>query len=62
MYFSRHPFSLTSAPGDNYLSVHIRTVGDWTKELKRVFTEDNGSTCVIGRAKFGSLGNVHQTG
>ncbi|CAM6099007.1 unnamed protein product [Calypogeia fissa] len=32
-----HPFSLTSAPGDDYLSVHIRTVGDWTKELKTVF-------------------------
>ncbi|KAK6152073.1 hypothetical protein DH2020_014708 [Rehmannia glutinosa] len=58
----RHPFSLTSAPGDNYLSVHIRTVGDWTKELKRVFTEDNSSTCVIGRAKFGAMGNVNQTG
>ncbi|KAH6807101.1 Riboflavin synthase-like superfamily protein [Perilla frutescens var. frutescens] len=60
--FEWHPFSLTSAPGDNYLSVHIRTVGDWTKELKRVFTEDNSSTCVIGRAKFGSMGNVNQTG
>ncbi|KAI3447247.1 hypothetical protein Pfo_003912 [Paulownia fortunei] len=60
--FEWHPFSLTSAPGDNYLSVHIRTVGDWTQELKQVFTEDNSSTCVIGRAKFGALGNVHQTG
>ncbi|PIN05683.1 Ferric reductase, NADH/NADPH oxidase [Handroanthus impetiginosus] len=60
--FEWHPFSLTSAPGDNYLSVHIRTVGDWTQELKRVFTEDNSSMCVIGRAKFGASGNVHQTG
>ncbi|EYU28303.1 hypothetical protein ABFS82_12G131400 [Erythranthe guttata] len=60
--FEWHPFSLTSAPGDNYLSVHIRTVGDWTKELKRVFTENNSSTSVIGRAKFGSLGNVNQAG
>ncbi|CAA2979841.1 respiratory burst oxidase homolog E [Olea europaea subsp. europaea] len=60
--FEWHPFSLTSAPGDNYLSVHIRTVGDWTRELKRVFTEDNSSACVIGRAKFGALGNVDQTG
>ncbi|KAL6585686.1 hypothetical protein OROMI_002330 [Orobanche minor] len=58
--FEWHPFSLTSAPGDNYLNVHIRTVGDWTKELKRVFTEDNSSTCVIGRAKFGAMGNVIQ--
>ena len=35
----RHPFSITSAPGDDYLSVHIRQVGDWTQELKRVFSE-----------------------
>ncbi|RZR72161.1 hypothetical protein BHM03_00010823 [Ensete ventricosum] len=33
----RHPFSITSAPGDSYLSVHIRQLGDWTRELKRVF-------------------------
>ncbi|PIN26099.1 Ferric reductase, NADH/NADPH oxidase [Handroanthus impetiginosus] len=39
--FEWHPFSLTSAPGDNYLSVHIRTVGDWTQELKEVLAEDN---------------------
>jgi predicted ferric reductase len=26
-----HPFTLTSAPGDNFLSVHIRGAGDWTK-------------------------------
>ncbi|KAK4483711.1 hypothetical protein RD792_010913 [Penstemon davidsonii] len=60
--FEWHPFSLTSAPGDNYLSVHIRTVGDWTQELKQVFTDNNSSASVIGRAKFGSLGNVNQTG
>jgi hypothetical protein len=33
----RHPFSITSAPGDDYLSVHIRTLGDWTTELRNVF-------------------------
>ncbi|KAJ6799648.1 putative respiratory burst oxidase-like protein A [Iris pallida] len=37
--FEWHPFSITSAPGDNYLSVHIRQVGDWTHELKRIFSE-----------------------
>lgn len=57
----RHPFSITSAPGDDHLSVHIRVVGDWTEELKRVFTEGNDSPCVIGRAKFGQLGNMDQT-
>jgi hypothetical protein len=33
----RHPFSITSAPGDDYLSVHIRTLGDWTSELRNLF-------------------------
>ncbi|XP_052200308.1 respiratory burst oxidase homolog protein E isoform X2 [Diospyros lotus] len=60
--FEWHPFSITSAPGDNYLSVHIRTVGDWTQELKRVFTEDVGSASVIGRAKFGQPGYIDQRG
>uniref|UniRef100_A0A6N2K068 FAD-binding FR-type domain-containing protein n=1 Tax=Salix viminalis TaxID=40686 RepID=A0A6N2K068_SALVM len=37
--FEWHPFSITSAPGDDYLSVHIRQLGDWTQELRRVFSE-----------------------
>ncbi|OWM76300.1 hypothetical protein CDL15_Pgr009946 [Punica granatum] len=37
--FEWHPFSITSAPGDDYLSVHIRTLGDWTRQLKSVFSE-----------------------
>ncbi|KAL7617361.1 respiratory burst oxidase homolog protein C [Lactuca sativa] len=37
--FEWHPFSITSAPGDDYLSVHIRTLGDWTRQLKVVFSE-----------------------
>lgn len=37
--FEWHPFSITSAPSDDYVSVHIRTLGDWTRELKRVFSE-----------------------
>ncbi|QCD91691.1 respiratory burst oxidase homolog protein A-like [Vigna unguiculata] len=36
--FEWHPFSITSAPGDDYLSVHIRQLGDWTQELRRVFS------------------------
>ncbi|KAL3818013.1 hypothetical protein ACJIZ3_003918 [Penstemon smallii] len=37
--FEWHPFSITSAPGDDFLSIHIRQLGDWTHELKRVFSE-----------------------
>ncbi|KAK9292063.1 hypothetical protein L1049_020017 [Liquidambar formosana] len=37
--FQWHPFSITSAPGDDYLSIHIRTLGDWTSKLKTVFSK-----------------------
>ncbi|KAK4342361.1 hypothetical protein RND71_038177 [Anisodus tanguticus] len=60
--FEWHPFSITSSPGDDCLSVHIRMVGDWTNELKRVFTEDDSSACETGRAKFREHGNVDQRG
>lgn len=57
--FSRHPFSITSAPGDDQLSVHIRTLGDWTEELRRVLTVGKDlSTCVIGRSKFSAYCNI----
>ena len=39
IFTTRHPFSITSAPDDDYLSIHIRQLGDWTQELKRVFAE-----------------------
>ena len=31
--FEWHPFSLTSAPEEDFLSFHIRAAGDWTKGL-----------------------------
>ncbi|XP_054803102.1 respiratory burst oxidase homolog protein B-like [Prosopis cineraria] len=37
--FQWHPFSITSAPGDDYVSIHIRTLGDWTSQLKAVFAK-----------------------
>ncbi|XP_074560640.1 putative respiratory burst oxidase homolog protein H isoform X2 [Curcuma longa] len=41
--FEWHPFSITSAPGDEHLSVHIRTLGDWTTELRNLF----GKVCQV---------------
>jgi len=32
-YFQWHPFTLTSAPEEDYISVHIRVVGDFTRAL-----------------------------
>jgi len=34
-YFQWHPFTLTSAPEEDYISVHIRIVGDFTKALAK---------------------------
>lgn len=28
-----HPFTMTSAPEEDFLSVHIRSAGDWTEKL-----------------------------
>ncbi|KAF4796339.1 Cytochrome b-245 heavy chain [Turdus rufiventris] len=32
-----HPFTLTSAPEEDYFSIHIRVVGDWTAALFKAF-------------------------
>ncbi|CAL9067583.1 respiratory burst oxidase homolog protein B-like [Musa acuminata AAA Group] len=37
--FQWHPFSITSAPQDDYISVHIRSAGDWTGQLIEVFSK-----------------------
>ncbi|XP_059642733.1 respiratory burst oxidase homolog protein C-like isoform X2 [Cornus florida] len=38
--FEWHPFSITSAPGEDKLSVHIRALGDWTRQIKTVFQRE----------------------
>ncbi|TKY72908.1 Respiratory burst oxidase-like protein E [Spatholobus suberectus] len=61
--FEWHPFSITSAPGDEYLSVHIRTVGDWTQELKLLLTEEDDILPSVNcRATFGELMQLDQRG
>ncbi|KAK1436764.1 hypothetical protein QVD17_02546 [Tagetes erecta] len=37
--FEWHPFSITSAPSDDYLSVHIRGLGDWTNQIINTFKD-----------------------
>mmetsp|Transcript_19750 Transcript_19750/g.59654 ORF Transcript_19750/g.59654 Transcript_19750/m.59654 type:complete len:963 (-) Transcript_19750:862-3750(-) len=34
-----HPFTISSAPGDPYVSVHIQAVGDWTKKLHEIMKD-----------------------
>lgn len=48
----RHPFTITSAPGDDYLSVHIRTLGDWTKALREEFAKVKQCFLVIIKVVF----------
>jgi len=45
--FQYHPFTLTSAPEEDYISVHIRAVGDFTKTLAKTLGcdfEDEGDS------------------
>ncbi|CAF3738707.1 unnamed protein product [Rotaria sordida] len=35
--FEWHPFTVTSAAEESYISVHIRTVGNWTNNLSKKF-------------------------
>ncbi|XP_055125383.1 NADPH oxidase 1 isoform X3 [Symphalangus syndactylus] len=34
-----HPFTLTSAPEEDFFSIHIRAAGDWTENLIRAFEQ-----------------------
>ncbi|WWC67708.1 uncharacterized protein I206_101620 [Kwoniella pini CBS 10737] len=39
-YWQYHPFTLTSAPEEDYISVHIRCVGDWTNAFAKALGAD----------------------
>ncbi|OCF37561.1 hypothetical protein I316_00687 [Kwoniella heveanensis BCC8398] len=39
-YWQYHPFTLTSAPEEDYISVHIRCVGDWTTAFAKALGAD----------------------
>jgi predicted ferric reductase len=34
-----HPFTISSAPHENFISVHIRGVGPWTRKCREVYRE-----------------------
>ncbi|XP_068664729.1 putative respiratory burst oxidase homolog protein H [Aristolochia californica] len=53
--FEWHPFSITSAPGDSHLSVHIRTLGDWTTELRKLFEKILETPIAAKKATLGRL-------
>jgi PAS domain S-box-containing protein len=37
--FEWHPFTITSAPEDPWVSVHIKALGDWTNDLFKLFKD-----------------------
>ncbi|XP_030066311.1 NADPH oxidase 1 isoform X1 [Microcaecilia unicolor] len=39
-----HPFTLTSAPEEDFFSVHIRSAGDWTEKLIDAFQQQKPNT------------------
>jgi len=34
-----HPFTLTSAPEEDFFSIHIRAAGDWTEHIIDTFQQ-----------------------
>ncbi|NXG07616.1 DUOX2 oxidase, partial [Sakesphorus luctuosus] len=57
-----HPFTLTSAPHDDTLSLHIRAVGPWTTRLRELYSPEN--LALIGKLPKlyldGPFGEGHQ--
>jgi len=52
-YFQWHPFTLTSAPEEDYISVHIRVAGDFTSEFAKALGCDFDSKPEKGGEKSG---------
>ncbi|GFO25868.1 hypothetical protein PoB_005237300 [Plakobranchus ocellatus] len=56
-----HPFTLTSSPHEDCLSLHIRAVGPWTKNLRQLF--ESNAAGKLGYPKIyvdGPFGESHQ--
>uniref|UniRef100_A0A2K5H7D0 NAD(P)H oxidase (H2O2-forming) n=1 Tax=Colobus angolensis palliatus TaxID=336983 RepID=A0A2K5H7D0_COLAP len=57
-----HPFTLTSAPHEDTLSLHIRAVGPWTTRLREIYSAPRGNG-YAGYPKLyldGPFGEGHQ--
>ncbi|GCC37242.1 hypothetical protein chiPu_0015744 [Chiloscyllium punctatum] len=57
-----HPFTLTSAPNEDTLSLHIRAVGPWTTKLRETYSPENVGN-LGGNPKIyldGPFGEGHQ--
>ena len=52
-YFQWHPFTLTSCPEEDYLSVNIKMVGDWTNAFGSALGCETGTPGKKGKAEDG---------
>ena len=61
-----HPFTVTSSPGEENLSFHIRAVGNWTNDLKAKAQEggevEMRAAGEEGGRGGGGIGKVRMTG
>ncbi|XP_049638484.1 dual oxidase 1 [Suncus etruscus] len=57
-----HPFTLTSAPHEDTLSLHIRAAGPWTTRLREIYSPPPGDTCARYPKLYldGPFGEGHQ--
>ncbi|OWK09826.1 DUOX1 [Cervus elaphus hippelaphus] len=57
-----HPFTLTSAPHEETLSLHIRAAGPWTTRLREIYSPPTGDSCAKYPKLYldGPFGEGHQ--
>uniref|UniRef100_A0A2K5I8L0 NAD(P)H oxidase (H2O2-forming) n=1 Tax=Colobus angolensis palliatus TaxID=336983 RepID=A0A2K5I8L0_COLAP len=57
-----HPFTLTSAPHEDTLSLHIRAAGPWTTRLREIYSAPTGDRCARYPKLYldGPFGEGHQ--
>uniref|UniRef100_A0A8C9ALZ4 NAD(P)H oxidase (H2O2-forming) n=1 Tax=Prolemur simus TaxID=1328070 RepID=A0A8C9ALZ4_PROSS len=57
-----HPFTLTSAPHEDTLSLHIRAAGPWTTRLREIYSPPTGDRCARYPKLYldGPFGEGHQ--
>ncbi|XP_069316658.1 dual oxidase 1 [Eulemur rufifrons] len=57
-----HPFTLTSAPHEDTLSLHIRVAGPWTTRLREIYSPPRGDRCARYPKLYldGPFGEGHQ--
>nr|XP_031308994.1 dual oxidase 1 isoform X1 [Camelus dromedarius] len=57
-----HPFTLTSAPHEDTLSLHIRAAGPWTTRLREIYSPQTGDSCAKYPKLYldGPFGEGHQ--